>query len=53
MKLPHASSADPLLFATTVLLYLICAFLLIGLAALAVALPAVGMMWNEVSAQIL
>ena len=53
MKLPHASSADPLLFATTVLLYLICAFLLIGLAALAVALPAVGIMWNEVSAQIL
>lgn len=53
MKLPHASSNDPLLFATSVLLYVVCAFLLIGLVALAIALPAVGIMWDQAAAEIL
>lgn len=52
MKLPHASSNDPLLFSTTLLLYLVGAFLLVALTALTIALPAVAIFWDEAAAQI-
>ena len=53
MKLPHASSNDPLLFSTTLLLYLVGAFLLVALTALTIALPSVAIFWREAAAQIL
>jgi MFS family permease len=52
MKLPHASSDDPLLFATAVLLYLVCAFLILAITLLCIALPTVGFYWHEAAAEI-
>ena len=53
MKLPHASSNDPLLFSTTLLLYLVGAFLVVALVALTIALPAVAIFWDEAAAEII
>lgn len=53
MKLPHASSDDTLLFATSLLLYAACGFLIMAGTALVFALFGVSFGWTYASAEIL
>jgi hypothetical protein len=53
MRLPHAPSGDPLLTATTLLLYLIASLLIIGFGAVLIALPALSIFWDQAVTEIL